>query len=73
MPIMDGFEATEKLLKLIQERAIEGPCLPSIIGLTAYSTEVFTNKCLASGMESVILKPITAEQLRELLTDKQLF
>ena len=50
MPVMDGYESTQKI------RELERRFLPSdkdkafIVGLTAHSTDSFKQKCFDSGM-----------------------
>jgi CheY-like chemotaxis protein len=46
--------------------------LPSIVALTAYTTDSFKKKCLTSGMEDVITKPISAKQIGTLLEEKRI-
>jgi signal transduction histidine kinase len=55
MPVMDGFEATRRIL----ERA---PGLP-IIGLTAHALAEERKKCLAAGMVDHVTKPIDPDIL----------
>jgi CheY-like chemotaxis protein len=50
MPIMDGFEATRRLLAIAPE-------LP-VIGLTAHALAEERDKCLAAGMVAHATKPI---------------
>jgi CheY-like chemotaxis protein len=50
MPIMDGFEATQRLLAMAPE-------LP-VIGLTAHALAEERDKCLAAGMVAHTTKPI---------------
>jgi PAS domain S-box-containing protein len=62
MPEMDGFEATRK----IREREREHRHVP-IIAITANAMESDFEKCLASGMDSYLTKPIDFAKLREAL------
>ena len=58
MPIMDGFQATARIreyLAGIPNRDTK------IVALTAYTAETFKEKCLSSGMEGFLTKPISAE------------
>ena len=55
MPVMDGFTATQEIKKLL-ENEIETHL--SIIALTAYSTDSFKTKCISSGMDGFLSKPI---------------
>ena len=44
----------------------------TIVALTAYSTEMFTEKCFNAGMDVFMIKPVQNDQLKELLTENQL-
>ncbi len=62
MPEMDGFEAT----RLIREKEAENdqPPIP-IIAMTAYAMKGDMERCLESGMDGYVSKPISAELLKE--------
>lgn len=60
MPVMDGYEATRKL----RENKFRAP----IIAMTANSSEDDLIACLAAGMNSILLKPLTFDQLYTELT-----
>lgn len=55
MPILDGYEATRKIL-------LFAPELP-IIGVTAHALEREREKCLAAGMMDIVTKPINVDEL----------
>lgn len=59
MPVMDGFTATQE----IRRREPSGHRLP-IIALTGADTELERLKCLESGMDDFLTKPITMDGLR---------
>jgi len=59
MPVMDGFEATRRILEL-------APGLP-VIGQTAHAFEEDRNRCLAAGMAGFIAKPIDPQELTRLV------
>jgi PAS domain S-box-containing protein len=59
MPVMDGYEATRRILTLRPE-------LP-IIGQTAHAFEDERNKCFAAGMAGHIAKPIDPQALVRLI------
>lgn len=65
MPIMDGFEATQRIRE--RERALGLPKLP-IVALTANAIVGDKEMCLARGMDDYLSKPFTAEQLHKLLS-----
>jgi two-component system, sensor histidine kinase len=56
MPIMDGFQATQEIRKMLP------PSTPvCIAALTAYTTENFKEKTFASGMDYFLTKPVCAD------------
>ncbi len=61
MPVMDGFEATVRIRAM--ERA--GGRRTPIIGLTAYAFDEDRQKCLSSGMDGFIAKPVRPQALRD--------
>lgn len=65
MPVMDGFQATKKIREIELEQKISKPCL--ILALTANVGEDDKKKCINSGMDDFIPKPIKREILEEML------
>lgn len=63
MPIIDGFEATRIIRNLEQDLSKR----MEIIALTAYSTDVFVQKSLKSGMNGFISKPVMSRDIDEIL------
>ncbi|MBU2933545.1 ATP-binding protein [Vibrio cyclitrophicus] len=59
MPVMDGFEATEKLR--------EKGYAKSIVALTAGTTLEERERCIQCGMDDILSKPYTASDLTEML------
>lgn len=59
MPVMDGYEASEKILKMAPE-------LP-IIGVTAHALKEDHDKCLAVGMVDHVTKPIDPDILSSVI------
>ena len=64
MPVMDGFEATE----VIRARQKEGeyPHVP-IVAMTASVMQGDRERCLASGMDDYLSKPIKNDDLQQIL------
>jgi len=62
MPIMDGFETTQKI------REVEGESQHTpIIALTANALESDRQKCMAVGMDDFISKPFKMAELETIL------
>lgn len=61
MPVMDGFEATRRILQMSPSA--------KIVALTAYQTEEFRLKCQEVGMIEFLTKPLNEEKLNKLLLD----
>ncbi|MDX1707147.1 MAG: response regulator [Desulfobacterales bacterium] len=59
MPEMDGFEATREIRQIEAETGSRIP----IIAMTAYATEGDRERCLESGMDAYVSKPISATKL----------
>jgi signal transduction histidine kinase/DNA-binding response OmpR family regulator/ABC-type nitrate/sulfonate/bicarbonate transport system substrate-binding protein/HPt (histidine-containing phosphotransfer) domain-containing protein len=62
MPVMDGLTATQEIRKLPQHSSLP------IIAMTANAMEGDREKCLASGMNDHVAKPVEPEQLWSTLT-----
>ncbi|RYZ69551.1 MAG: response regulator, partial [Proteobacteria bacterium] len=63
MPVVDGFEATQKIRELEKTTGLHIP----IIALTANAFEEDRKRCLAVGMDAYLSKPLRREQLVVLL------
>jgi CheY-like chemotaxis protein/anti-sigma regulatory factor (Ser/Thr protein kinase) len=62
MPVMDGFEATEKI------RSLDGDiAMVPIIALTASAMPEELERCRQSGMNDCLIKPVTLDQLTRTL------
>ena len=59
MPGMDGYETTIKIRALSVNRVDQVP----IIGLTGHAMEEFKDKCLSSGMNDFLTKPVRQGKL----------
>jgi len=64
MPVMDGFEATAEIRAF--ELANNRPHIP-IVAMTAYAMQGDKDRCLASGMDGYVPKPIKSEALRSVI------
>ena len=60
MPEMDGLDAARKIRE-------KWPEWPKIIAITAYAMQGDREKCIASGMNDYITKPVNLEELRTVL------
>jgi CheY-like chemotaxis protein len=59
MPEMNGLEAT----RTIRKRETEGSRRARIIGLTAHAKSEIWNDCLKAGMDRVLIKPVSMNDL----------
>ncbi len=64
MPVMDGYEACEKIRLYEQENCISA--MP-IIALTAHAMTEYRERCMQAGMNEVLTKPIRALTLQQTL------
>jgi two-component system, sensor histidine kinase and response regulator len=65
MPIMDGFEATSKLIE--QENTSAQQHIP-IIALTANSMQGDKEKCIAAGMDDYLSKPVSQKDFAQMVS-----
>ena len=63
MPLMNGYEATQAIRELEEKNGGHVP----IIAMTANAMEGDREKCLDSGMDDYISKPVRSEQLFDIL------
>ena len=63
MPVMDGLEATAAIRKLEDPKKARLP----IIAMTAHAYKSDRERCLAAGMNEYISKPISRQELIELV------
>ncbi|CAM2007421.1 response regulator [Acanthopleuribacter pedis] len=65
MPIMDGYEATEKIREMFRESSIRVP----IIALTASAMAGDRERCLRAGMDDYLTKPVKQEALFKMINE----
>ncbi|WP_319411975.1 ATP-binding protein [uncultured Cohaesibacter sp.] len=65
MPVLDGLEASRRLMALAREGELQ--TLPTLYALTADPTLEMEQRCRQAGMKACLLKPIERERLKELL------
>ena len=64
MPLMDGFEATERIRGIEKTAKKHTP----IIAMTALAFEEDKQKCFDAGMDDYLSKPIRLQELRDMFT-----
>ena len=70
MPVLNGLEATRRILTKHSQRAALTGKKMRIYGLTGHVGGEFRQKCLEAGMEEVLEKPIKFERLNTLFKNK---
>jgi len=66
MRIMDGFQATQKILSYATEKKVTPPM---IYGLTGHVGKIYEQKCIEAGMKKMIKKPIGYNELLALVSN----
>lgn len=66
MPFMDGYEATKQIREFIR---INGLPQPTIIAVTGHTEQLYIDKSLKSGMNTVLSKPVDPTVLKEIIVD----
>jgi signal transduction histidine kinase/CheY-like chemotaxis protein len=64
MPVLDGFQATERINKFFEENNIPPV---KIVGVTANVGPEYYKKCIHSGMTNVLVKPINFQIFKHLI------
>ena len=63
MPVMDGFEASKKILELIKDE----PDYCRIVALTSYTDRKTRQQALKIGMKDLINKPMQVKDLQRMI------
>ena len=63
MPVMDGFEATRQL----RDRELGSGRHTRVVAFTANAMEGDRERCLATGMDDYLSKPVDVELLKQVL------
>ena len=64
MPVMDGYEATARIIEQAREKGLP---VPRIIALTADATNTARLRCQESGMVDHLLKPLDFDTLKQVI------
>jgi signal transduction histidine kinase/ligand-binding sensor domain-containing protein/CheY-like chemotaxis protein len=68
MPIMDGFQAASEIRKIERHRDGTRPTVP-IVALTAGTMQDEHAQCIRAGMNGVLTKPFTSQQLSDVIAE----
>jgi len=63
MPVMDGYDAT----RAIRAKELQSGHHTPIIAFTAHAMKGDRERCLASGMDDYLSKPVSVQQVRSIL------
>ena len=67
MPVMDGFDATENILKMIKDNPEKTSHACNIVALTSYTDNKTIERCYSIGMKDVIHKPLDYNTLKRIV------
>ena len=65
MPNMDGFEASEKIIKIMADAKQDDYC--HIVALTSYTSDDVRDRVLKIGLKALINKPLHANDLQRMV------
>jgi CheY-like chemotaxis protein len=68
MPFMDGYEATQSIRQYLYSRGISQPV---IIAVTGHTEPAYVQRCIESGMNQVLSKPVDDKLLHKLFLKLQ--
>jgi len=66
MPLMDGYECTKAIRKLMDTCGIQSQA-PRIVAITGHFEPDYQLKAICSGMEQIYSKPVELELMSKLL------
>ena len=66
MPVMDGYQASIEIRKIIEERGLEQPV---IIAVTGHSEDVHVQRAKDSGMDGLIPKPLNYVDIKPIVEE----
>ena len=64
MPVMDGYEATQKIREYLFKKDLHQPIITAVTG---HIEHTYVRKAFSSGMNQVVSKPIGNDVLKETL------
>jgi CheY-like chemotaxis protein len=70
MPIIDGYEATKKVIQICKDHGIAPRDMPHIVALSGHVESEYQLKAFQSGMRQVYAKPISKDQLAFILLER---
>ena len=67
---MDGYEATKQIRELFNKYQIDQPIISAVTGHTEAK---WTQKCIDSGMDMVLFKPVNPTDLKKLISMVEIY
>lgn len=61
MPVLDGYEATRQIRDYIYDVGLPQPIISAVTG---HTEQLYVQRCIASGMNQVLSKPVDVKVLK---------
>jgi CheY-like chemotaxis protein len=65
MPVIDGYEATKEIRR--QMEGLDTAHKPFVCAVTGHVEEEYIKRCIDSGMDKVLPKPVPIQELKKIM------